>query len=234
MFNESVVLVKDLPNEERPREKLLRFGAAAMSDVELLAILLRTGSRQESVIKLAERLLVMYREQGLGGLARLEPRQFARLKGIGMVKAVTIAAALELGKRLAERPGQDKKTIDSPQAAADYVMARLRDETREHFLAMLLDTRHHVLDMPVISIGNLNSSVVHPREVFKQAVLASAASIILLHNHPSGDPKPSREDINITSNMVRAGQIIGITVLDHIIIGDNQYISMKETGLIET
>lgn len=234
MNDETVVLVKNLPKEERPREKLLLLGADALTDAELLAILLRTGSRQESVLKLAQRLLIMYKEQGLDALARLEPRQFARIKGIGLVKAVTITAALELGRRLAERPHKEKITIKSPKDAADYVMVRLRDEMREHFLAMLLDTRHHVLALPVISVGNLNASVVHPREVFKQAILASAASVILLHNHPSGDPEPSREDIKVTANMMQAGQIIGIPVLDHIIIGDNRYISMKETGLIDT
>lgn len=233
MNDETVVLVKNLPKEERPREKLLLLGADALTDAELLAILLRTGSRQESVLKLAQRLLTMYKEQGLDALARLEPRQFARIKGIGLVKAVTITAALELGRRLAERPYKEKRTIKSPKDAADYVMVRLRDEVREHFLAMLLDTRHHVLALPVISVGNLNASVVHPREVFKQAVLASAAFVILLHNHPSGDPEPSREDIKVTANMMQAGQIIGIPVLDHIIIGDNQYISMKENGLID-
>lgn len=227
------MLVKDLPKEERPREKLARFGAAALSDAELLAILLRTGTKQESVLRVAERLLAEHKERGLRALSKIEPKELAKVKGIGMVKAVTVTAALELGKRLAERSAAQKKVINSPKDAADYVMARFRDETREHFLAMLLDKKNQVLAVRVISIGGLTSSVVHPREVFREAVLASAAAVILLHNHPSGNPNPSEEDVSLTERLAEAGRIMGIDVIDHIVIGDNEYISLKETGLVQ-
>ncbi len=224
--------MKDLPIKDRPREKLIAHGAASLTDAELLAILLRTGTKKESVLQIAERLLYLYRDGGLGALARLEPQEFAQLNGIGVAKAAAIAAALELGKRMSERPPRKKQAILSPKDAADYVMARFRDETREHFLALLLNVKKHVLSLAVISIGTLDASIACPREVFRKAVAVSAASVVLLHNHPSGDPNPSREDISVTKELIKSGEILDINVDDHIIIGDNRYISMREMGLM--
>lgn len=225
-------MVKDLPASERPREKLLARGAKALSNAELLAILLRTGTREDSVMRVAEKLLIACKGQGLSGICGLSPQELSGIKGIGLVKAITVSAALELGLRLAEEPSRRKMVIHSPQDVADYVMPRLRYETKEHFLAMLLNTKNCVLATPVISIGSLNASIVHPREVFAEAIKYSAAAMVLVHNHPSGDPTPSREDILVTQKLMQAGEIMDIAVLDHIIIGDSKYISVKEKGLV--
>lgn len=225
-------MVKDLPEAERPREKLLTRGAKALSNAELLAILLRTGTKEDSVMRVAEKLLIAYKSKGLSGISNLSPKEFSKVKGIGTVKAITVIAALELGMRLAEEPARQRIVIRSPKDVADYVMAHLRYENKEHFITMLLNTKNCVLATPVVSIGSLNASIVHPREVFTEAIKYSAAAMILVHNHPSGDPTPSKEDILITKKLVQAGEIMDISVLDHVIIGDSKYISVKEEGLI--
>ena len=161
---------------------------------------------------------------GLSGLSRLTAAQLASVKGIGPAKAVTVLAALELGKRCAMQKTQVRLTVRSAADAAAAVMPRLRYETQEHFIVLLLDTKHHVIDMPVISIGTLDMSVVHPREVFFPAGVQHAAAIILMHNHPSGEPSPSREDRAVTDKLVQAGRIFDIPVLDHIIIGDGCHV----------
>ncbi|EAX48113.1 DNA repair protein RadC [Thermosinus carboxydivorans Nor1] len=222
--------LKELPEEERPREKLLAKGPAALSNVELLAILLRTGTKNQSVMRLAEGLLAM--QDGLAKVSRLTAQELSKIKGIGAAKAVTLVAAMELGKRLASLEAMQRAVIRSPQDIRDLMMPRLRYETKEHFVALLLSTKNHVLAMPVISVGSLNASLVHPRELFREAINHSAAAVILVHNHPSGDPTPSREDIEITGKMVQAGEILGIAVLDHVIIGDGKYVSLKEKGII--
>lgn len=230
MAGVKALMIKDLPRNELPREKLLANGAKSLSDAELLAILLRTGTREDSVLRVAEKLLSCYKESGLVGIAHLSPRDLSKVKGIGMVKAVTVLAALELGIRLAQYPTSQRIMIRSPQDVASFIMPRLRYEDKEQFLILLLNTKNHVLAAPIISIGSLNASIVHPREVFKAAVDYSAASIILVHNHPSGDPSPSKEDVLITNKLLQAGNIMDIRVLDHIIIGDNRYISLREIG----
>ena len=232
MTQAKTLMVRDLPKEERPREKLLLKGAKSLSNAELLAILLRTGTKNDSVLQVAEKLLIHYQNNGLAGIWNLSPKEFSRIKGIGTVKAITVIAALELGMRLAEEPYKQRFVIRSPKDVADYVMPRLRYEKKEHFMVMLLNTKNHVLATPIISIGSLNASIVHPREVFREAITYSAASVILIHNHPSGDPTPSQEDKLVTSKLVQAGTLMDITVLDHIIIGDSKYISIKEEGMI--
>lgn len=228
------LMLKDLPNDERPREKLLTRGVQSLSNAELLAILLRTGTKEDSVMRVAEKLLSEYQANGLASIANLSPRDFSKIKGIGMVKAITVIAAMELGKRLATNPTNERYVIHSPRDVADYMMARLRYENKEYFISMLLNTKNQVLASPTISIGSLNASIVHPREIFREAIHYAAASIILIHNHPSGDPNPSKEDLFVTEKLMKAGTLMDIAVLDHVIIGDNKYISLKESGIIDS
>ena len=224
------LMMKDLPLDERPREKMLVNGADNLSNAELIAILLRTGTSHESALRLAEQLL--YKYQGLAGLGVLSPQEISHMHGIGIAKAVTIAAAIELGKRMSILPMGNRPVIRSPQDAADLMMPRLRYENKEHFIVLLLSTKNHVLAAPTISIGSLNASLVHPRELFRAAINNSAAAVILIHNHPSGDPSPSQEDISLTKRLLDAGRILDISVLDHVIIGDGKYVSFKEKGII--
>ena len=226
-------MVRDLPEDERPREKLLASGAASLSDVELLAILLRTGTRTQSVLHVAEEVLAKYRDRGLVSVVHMAPAELAEVKGIGQAKAATILAAVELGRRLASKAAEKFETIHGPEDVAAYAMPHFRYELREHFAVMLLDTKNHVLGMPTVSVGSLSASIVHPREVFRVAIQQAAASIILLHNHPSGDPSPSQEDIAVTEQLIKVGKIMNLPVLDHIIIGDNKFISLKEQGMVK-
>jgi DNA repair protein RadC len=232
MNTDKPLMLKELPSDERPREKMLAKGSAALSNAELLAILLRTGTKADSVLRLAERLLKKHEEMGLAGLAVLTPQEMSRIKGIGLAKAVTISAAVEIGKRLASLVPGDRPVIRSPLDAANYMMPKLRFEAKEHFIVILLSTKNHIIATPTISVGTLNASLVHARELFKEAINYSAASVILIHNHPSGDPSPSKEDIELTQKLVQAGKVLDISVLDHVIIGDNKYVSLKEKGII--
>jgi|Deesub1362A_J573_1020465.scaffolds.fasta_scaffold01550_9 DNA repair protein RadC len=225
--------IKDLPETERPRERLIRFGAEALSNAELLALILQTGSRQESAIVLAQR--VLKGKQGIQGLRYLVDasiEELSQIKGIGTAKAARIKAALELTRRLSSFSGETKPVIRSPQDVSDLLMEEMRYLDREHFKAILLDIKNRVIDIEDISVGSLNTSIVHPRELFKTAIRRSSAAIILIHNHPSGDPTPSSEDIEITSRIVWGGEILGIEILDHIIIGDGIYVSLKEKNLL--
>ncbi len=222
--------MKDLPSELMPRERLFQLGSEALSNQELLAILLRTGSKRENVLDLAERLLADY--DGLSGLARLTVHDASNIYGIGSAKASTLKAALEIGKRLSVTPSLKRPSVNSPQDAARLVMEEMRYLDQEHFKAIMLNTKNHILGVSQISIGLLNSSLVHPRECFKEAIRRNANAVILVHNHPSGDPNPSREDLDVTKRMSQAGEILGIEVLDHLIIGDNRYISLKERGIL--
>ena len=221
--------IKNLPEEERPRERLARHGASVLSNAELLAILLRTGTREESAISLAHRILVQ--EQGLRYLADSNVEQLSSINGIGKAKAAQIKAAIELGKRLAAfEPGADKP-LKCPQDVAGLLMEEMRYLKKEHMKLVLLNVKCNLISVEEISVGSLNASIVHPREVFNPAIRKSSASIIMVHNHPSGDPSPSSEDISITARIAEAGKLIGIELVDHIIIGDGKYISMKEKGL---
>lgn len=221
--------IKELPEEERPRERLARHGAAILSNAELLAILLRTGTKNESAISLAHRILIQ--EQGLRYLVDSNVEQLSSINGIGQAKASQIKAALELGKRLAAFELGVDKPVKCPQDVADLLMEEMRYLKKEHMKLVLLNIKCNLISVEEVSVGSLNASIVHPREVFNPAIKKSSASIIMVHNHPSGDPTPSSEDAAITSRINEAGKLIGIELVDHIIIGDGKYISMKEKGL---
>lgn len=225
--------IKDLPTEERPRERLHRYGAQVLSDVELLVVLIRTGTRAESALGIAQRILKG--DGGKSGLAYVvdsSVEELSKIKGIGPAKAIQIKAAVELGRRISSYDRREQITITSPLDVKDLLMEEMRFLEKEHFKTILLNIKNHVISVEDISIGSLNSSIVHPREVFKPAIRRSSASVLLVHNHPSGDPTPSKEDIEVTGRLVEAGKILGINVLDHIIIGNNHIISLKEKGLM--
>lgn len=220
--------VKELPEDVRPRERILKAGPEYLSSAELLAIILRTGNKKETAIDIANRIL--HQCGGLKGLATISVKELEGFKGIGAAKIAQIRAAIELGSRIYKEKSLDRPVIKCPLDVLNLVM-EMQFLDREHFRVMYLTTKNHVLGIDNISIGSLNSSIVHPREVFKRAIEKSANAIILVHNHPSGDPEPSREDIEVTKRIVDAGEILGIGVLDHLIIGDNSYKSLKELGI---
>ena len=222
--------MKELPEGVRPRERLLKEGAEVLSDAELLAILLGTGSREATALDLASQLLTAF--QSLRRLVDATVEEMSQMKGVGPAKASQVKAALELARRLSRYSDLPRSAIRSPEDAAGLVMEEMRHLDREHFRAILLNTKNQVITVDNVSVGTLNSSTVHPRELFRNAIKRSAAALILLHNHPSGDPAPSREDIDITGRLVQAGKIVGIEVLDHVIIGDNKFTSLKAEGLI--
>lgn len=205
-------------------------GPEALSAAELLAILLGTGSAEESALELANRILSGPR--GLRYLAEAPLEELCGIRGVGLAKAAQIKAAVELGRRLACLGPGFSPVVRSPQQVSTLVMEEMCYLDREHFRVVLLNTKNRVLAVETVSVGSLNSSLVHPREVFKKAVQRSAAAVILVHNHPSGDPSPSSEDVEITRRLCEAGKIIGIEVLDHIIIGDHVFVSLKEKGYI--
>lgn len=223
--------IKDMPLNERPREKLYKYGAKSLSNAELIAVIIRTGSRSDTAIELAQRLISIDK-RGIGFLSDASFEELISVKGIGKCKAAQIISAIELGKRIAAQGGEDKVKVTSPVDIVGLIMEEMRYLKKEHFRIAILDTKNHIIAIEEISIGNLNSSIVHPREVFSIAIRRTANSIILIHNHPSGDPTPSREDINITNRLIEAGNIIGIKVLDHIIVGDKKYLSFKERNII--
>jgi len=226
------VMVRDLPKEVRPREKLLQCGASALSDIELLAILLRTGTTSKSVLHLAEDVLAQYKDKGLAAVIHMSPQEIASIHGVGLAKAATVVAAVELGRRLSERAAQTIEKVEGPEDVARYVIPSLRFEQKEHFLAMFLDIRNRILVLSTISVGSLTASIAHPREVFREAIRYSAAGVILVHNHPSGDPTPSREDIQLTKQMMKAGEIMGIPVLDHVVVAGDNFLSLKEANCL--
>lgn len=223
--------IKDLPLNERPREKLYRYGVKSLSNSELIAVIIRTGNKGDTAIQLAERIISLD-DRGIGFLSDATIEELTDVKGIGNCKAAQLLAAIELGKRISAHKREDNIRISSPNDITDLLMEEMRYLKREYFKIAILDTKNQIITIENISIGNLNSSIVHPREVFNRAIKRSANSIILVHNHPSGDPTPSSEDINITNRLIEAGGILGIKVLDHIIIGDNKYISFKERNII--
>ncbi len=229
MKNEAI-MIRDLPLEERPREKLAALGAGALSNAELLAILLRAGSKNESAVQMATRILT--RVGSLRNLPDLSLEELQENKGIGPDKAVTIKAALELGSRLATTPRQLADSITTPAQAAELFMEELRYKKKEYFKILLLNTKNHVISREEISVGSLSASIVHPREIFNLPLRKSAASIILFHNHPSGDPSPSQQDLEVTRRLVDAGNILGVVVRDHIVIGDGCFFSFREKGLL--
>lgn len=228
-MQEYKIRILDMQKDERPRERLIKNGASALSDSELLAIILRTGSKKENVINLSQRILGEY---NIKQLSQINLTQLMKIHGIKESKATQISACFEIARRLESFNSVEKPKISSPEDVYRRLFPRMREQKKEMFIELCLDTKNHILKEEVISMGSLNANVVHPREVFKLALTESAAHIIVAHNHPSGDPTPSREDIEITKKLVETGNIMGITVLDHVIIGDGRHFSMKEAGHI--
>ncbi|MBP2240584.1 DNA repair protein RadC [Cytobacillus eiseniae] len=224
------LMIRDFPQDERPRERFIQNGPQSLSTHELIAILLRTGTKDESVLQLANRLITHF--EGLRLLKDASLDEITSIKGIGKAKAIQLLAAVEIGRRIANLSFDERYVIRSPEDGAKYMMHEMRFLSQEHFICLYLNTKNQVIHKQTIFIGSLNASIVHPREVYKEAFRRSAASIICLHNHPSGDPSPSKEDIEVTKRLVECGKIIGIEVLDHLIIGDNKYVSLKEKGYL--
>ncbi|MEK4714460.1 MULTISPECIES: DNA repair protein RadC [Sporosarcina] len=221
-------MIRDVHIADRPRERLIRQGAESLSNQELIAILLRTGTKQESVLVLANRILSSFDK--IQDLKDATIEELMLVKGVGKAKAVQILAAAEIGKRMYRKHSEGRYTIRSPEDAAAYLMTDMASLNQEHFVVLFLNVKNEVLHKQTIFIGSLNSSIVHPREIFREAVKRSAASIVVAHNHPSGNPSPSPEDIEVTKRLIEAGSIMGIEVLDHVIIGDHQFLSLKEKG----
>ncbi|MFP7299833.1 RadC family protein [Neobacillus niacini] len=224
------LMIRDFPQDERPRERFIQNGPESLSNHELIAILLRTGTKDESVLQLSNRLLTNF--EGLRLLKAATLEEMTEIKGIGQAKAIQILAAVEIGRRIANLNYTDRYVIRSPEDGANYVMNDMRFLTQEHFVCLYLNTKNQVLHKQTIFIGSLNASIVHPREVYREALKRSAASIIAIHNHPSGSPDPSREDIDVTKRLVECGKLIGIELLDHLIIGENKFVSLKEKGYL--
>jgi DNA repair protein RadC len=221
--------IKELPSSERPRERLLNYGSSALSSAELLAIILRTGTPDENVIQLALRLLKEF--GGLAGLARANTTELAKTKGLGPAKVTQLKAALELGRRLLVESPEELPQIRSPADAANLVMGEMSLLEQEELRVMLLDTKNRVLGTEEVYKGSLNTSLIRVGELFREAIRANCAGLIVLHNHPSGDPTPSPEDVAVTKQIVEAGNLLDVEVLDHLIIGWQRFVSLKERGL---
>jgi DNA repair protein RadC len=222
--------MKATPRQDRPREKLDRLGSAALGDNELLAIVIAGGSRHADALSLANQLLD--RTGGLRGLARTTAAECRRVPGVGRARAAQVLAAVELGRRTLAMATGERPRLNSPPALAAYLLPLYGTRPVEHFGIVMLDTKHRMIRTTVLSIGSLDTTIVHPREVFREAASASAAAIVLFHNHPSGDPAPSDDELILTSRMLSAGMVMGIDVVDHIILGDQRYCSLLEVGAI--
>lgn len=230
MNKEPSFTVRDLPKPERPRERLQKFGPEALSAQELLALVIGRGIPKKSVMNIAQELLARFGNIKAIGQATIE--ELSQIKGIGLAKAAQIKACFELGRREELEPEFKNYDIKDPEAVVKAIRAGIKDKAKEHFKLILLNPRNKIIGISTISIGTLNASLVHPREVFKDAITRSAASVVLAHNHPSGDPEPSEDDLKITKKLVESGKLLGIEVIDHIIIGKNNFCSYKERGLI--
>jgi len=225
--------IKEMPVNERPQEKLLFGGARALSNSELLALIIRTGTGDKSAIRLADEIIA-YTSDNIGELGNAEVRELTEIDGIGEAKACSIVAAMELSKRLrSDRIARQRTRLGDSKEVADMLMEELADEKREVFMAINLNSKLQVESKSIVSIGNLDSAPVHPREVFGPAVKRGAAAVVVAHNHPSGDPTPSFQDIEVTSRLVEASRIIGIKLMDHVIIGNGRFTSMRAEGYME-
>jgi DNA repair protein RadC len=222
--------MKHLAPYDRPREKLERHGSAALGDNELLAVVLGSGSRDAGALALANQVLVAV--DGLHGLTRAGIGELRRVPGIGTARAAQVLAAIELGRRTLIRDPLARPRLTSPRDLAQHLLPQFGACAVEQFGLVMLDSKLHVLRIKVVAIGSIDSTVAHPREVFREAAIASAAAIVLFHNHPSGDPTPSAEDIALTSRMLEAGDVMGIHVVDHIILAPHRYFSLQEAGLL--
>ena len=228
------IRIKDLPDDERPRERMVAKGADALKNSELIAILLRTGLKGVSAIQVAEQLLQKFGT--LSNLSRAGIPDLRQIKGVGRDKAIALKAAFTLARRMAEELRHESPTLDNPETIASLLREENRAYEVEHFQVVLLNTRRRLISIEKISQGTLDTILVHPREVFKTAIAASASAIVLVHNHPSGDPTPSEADVKVTRDLIRAGQVLKIEVLDHIILGrlsherTRDYASLRELG----
>lgn len=222
--------VRELPPEERPRERLAKLGPEALKDAELIAVIIRSGTRDMGAVALAEKVIREFKD--LRGVARASIEELKAVKGFGEVKAIEIKAALELGKRLAAHTADLRPKISSAEDVSRLLMIPFKDCEIEVFKALLMNPKNEVIKIADVSRGSLDASVALPREVFRQAVRDGAVSVIVCHNHPSGDPEPSRADIALTHRLKESGEMIGITLLDHVVFGDGRYVSLKERNLM--
>jgi len=225
---DSSFTIRDLPRPERPRERLQKFGPEALSAQELLALVIGRGIPKKSVMSIAQELLAKF--GNVKAISQASIEELSQIKGIGLAKAAQIKASFELGRREELEPELKNFDIKDPEAVVKAIRASIKDKAKEHFKLILLNPRNKIVGISTISIGTLNASLVHPREVFKDAIMHNAASVVLAHNHPSGDPEPSEDDLKITKKLVDSGKILGIEVIDHIVIGKNNYYSFKAKG----
>jgi DNA repair protein RadC len=221
--------IKEMPTSERPRERLAAYGPQALSLAELLAIILRTGTKDENVVRLATRLITNY--QGLAGLAQAPFCDLIKIKGLGSVKAIELQAVFEIGRRLVVASPGERPQVKSPADAANLLMLEMQLLEQEQLRVILLDSKNHVLKVQTVYVGSLNSAQVRVGELFREAIRSNSAAIIVVHNHPSGDPTPSPEDVAVTRQIVEAGKLLDIDVLDHLVIGMQRWVSLKERGL---
>jgi DNA repair protein RadC len=220
--------MKEVAPHDRPREKLERLGASALGDNELLALVLGSGSRAHDVLQLSN--VVLEQCGGLHGLTRAAAADLRRIPGVGGARAAQVLAAVELGRRTLVRTQANRPQLNTPRQLASYLLPQHGSRPVEQFGIVLLDTKHRLLQIKLVSTGSLNSTMAHPREVFREAIAGRAAAIVLFHNHPSGDPRPSADDVALTVQLFGAGQVVGIDVLDHLILADQRYYSFMEAG----
>jgi DNA repair protein RadC len=227
---ESSFTIHDLPAEERPRERLKKFGSQALSSPELLALVIGRGIAGKSALVIAHELLRRFKSVKRISEATVE--ELSGIDGIGLAKAAQLRACFELGRRQDLEDEPSRYELTNPQSVVKAVRASIQDKAKEHFKLVLLNVRNTILDISTISIGTVNASLVHPREVFKKAIAHGASSVVLAHNHPSGNPEPSEDDVRLTQRLVEAGRLLGIEVLDHIVVTTKDFVSFKERGLL--
>lgn len=225
--------MKELSEQDRPYEKCMEKGPSALTDAELLSVIIRTGTRGEKAIDLSNKILnYSDNKRGLLGIIHLSTHELMQLKGIGKVKAIQIGCVVELSRRIAKTSACQKLKLTSPSTVANYFMEDMRHEEREQLILLLMNGKNMLIHEKILSIGTVNASLVSTREIYIEALKYQAVSVMLIHNHPSGDPTPSKEDILVTRRVKEAGNLIGVSLIDHIIIGDNRYVSLKEQGVL--